>query len=86
MIKKRKIVKNYHKNGSVSYTIKYRVWPFWFTEEEDMGYYTVVCKEIGNLSDAIAIMERLNKKEAEYEAQKIVKRERVTIKKEDVKV
>lgn len=79
MIKKRKIVKNYHKNGSVSYTIKYRVWPFWFTEEVYMGHYRHVYRNITSLEKAIDIMERLNRYEAEYEGQKIVKSERVVI-------
>lgn len=78
MIKKRKIVKNYHKNGSVSYTIKYRVWPFWFTEKEDMGYYTIVYRNM-SLENAINTMERLNREEAEYEAQKIIKKEDVKV-------
>ena len=81
MIRKRKIVKNYHKNGSVSYTIKYRVWPFWFTEEVYMGHYRLVYRNITSLQKAIDIMERLNREEAEYEGQKIVKSERVIIKK-----
>lgn len=79
MIKKRKIVKNYHKDGSVSYTIKYRVWPFWFTEEECMGHYTVVYRNIRSLDVAIEEMERLNREEAEYEGQKIIKKEDVKV-------
>ena len=86
MIKKRKIVKNYHKNGSVSYTIKYRVWPFWFTEEECMGHYTVVYRGISSFEEAIKIFNRLNDADAKRRGGKIVKREQVTIKKEDVKV
>ena len=72
---KRKIVKRFHKNGDVGYSIKKRVFPFiWITESECMGYYTLVYRGMP-LNHAIAVMNRLNKEDEERKGRKVIKTE-----------
>ena len=81
MRKKRKIVRNYHKDGRWTYAVKFRIWPFWFTEFEFVGYYfpLTVYKNIPSLKEAIDIMNQLNEKGSARDGDKIVKTEDMII-------
>ena len=68
---KRKLIKVTHKDGSISYTIKVRVFPFiWVVECECMGHYDLVYKNM-DFEHAKSVLKRLNERDAERRGHKI---------------
>ena len=68
---KRKLIKVTHKDGSISYTIKVRVFPFiWVVECEDMGYFELAYKNM-DFERAKGVLKRLNEEDAERRGHKI---------------
>ena len=68
---KRKLIKVTHKDGSISYTIKVRVFPFiWVVGREVTGYYELEYKNM-NFEQAKRVLKRLNERDAERRGHKI---------------
>ena len=76
---KRKLIKVTHRDGSISYTIKVRVFPFiWVVGSECMGHYEQVFRNM-DLEHAKRVLKRLNEEDAEREGHKIIRTEVVKI-------
>ena len=68
---KRKLIKVTHKDGSISYTIKVRVFPFiWVVGCECMGHYELMYKNM-TFEQAKRVLKRLNERDAERRGHKI---------------
>ena len=68
---KRKLIKVTHKDGSISYTIKVRVFPFiWVVGSEIIGFYELEYKNM-NFEQAKRVLKRLNERDAERRGHKI---------------
>ncbi len=68
---KRKLIKVTHRDGSISYTIKVRVFPFiWVVGREDMGLYELVFKDM-DFEHAKMVLKRLNNEDVERRGHEI---------------
>jgi hypothetical protein len=68
---KRKLIKVTHRDGSISYTIKVRVFPFiWVVESECMGHYVLVFRNM-DFEHAKMVLKRLNDRDVKRKGHKI---------------
>lgn len=75
---KRKIVKRTHKNGSNTYVVKYRIWPFWFTDSWDYWYGPGICKILAifnTLEQAQEYIARCEKEAEEIAGERVIRNE-----------